>query len=205
MQDNKRRTLQRNDIAMAISKYDQFDFLIDIVPRDEIKPKKETENKAPTMQEVFYVQAPSQQIQTVTVPSLQNPAGQQTIQLQSPNAPSHQNIILQSPNQNVQAGNIIQIGNPNQQFQLLQQVMSPNGEISQIPVQMTQQQLAMLRSQMSGTPLIVQAPQTQIFQTASGQNIAIPLANLGQQIQYINPQTLSQPQQQQQQVKEENH
>ena len=32
-QDNKRRTLQRNDIAMAITKYDQFDFLIDIVPR----------------------------------------------------------------------------------------------------------------------------------------------------------------------------
>lgn len=202
MQDNKRRTLQRNDIAMAISKYDQFDFLIDIVPRDEIKPKKETENKAPTMQEVFYVQAPSQQIQTVTVPSLQNPTGQQTIQLQNASAPTHQNIILQSPSQNV-PGNIIQIGNPNQQFQLLQQVMSPNGEISQIPVQMTQQQLAMLRSQMSGTPLIVQAPQTQIFQTASGQNIAIPLANLGQQIQYINPQatTMSQTQQQ---VKEEN-
>lgn len=35
-EDNKRRTLQRNDIAMAISKYDQFDFLIDIVPRDEL-------------------------------------------------------------------------------------------------------------------------------------------------------------------------
>ncbi|XP_061515216.1 nuclear transcription factor Y subunit gamma [Anopheles gambiae] len=34
---NKRRTLQRSDIAMAITKYDQFDFLIDIVPRDEIK------------------------------------------------------------------------------------------------------------------------------------------------------------------------
>lgn len=31
---------QRNDIAMAISKYDQFDFLIDIVPRDELKPTK---------------------------------------------------------------------------------------------------------------------------------------------------------------------
>ena len=28
--------LQRNDIAMAITKYDQFDFLIDIVPRDSI-------------------------------------------------------------------------------------------------------------------------------------------------------------------------
>ncbi len=37
-EDNKRRTLQRNDIAMAITKYDQFDFLIDIVPRDDIKP-----------------------------------------------------------------------------------------------------------------------------------------------------------------------
>lgn len=39
-EDNKRRTLQRNDIAMAITKYDQFDFLIDIVPRDELKPVK---------------------------------------------------------------------------------------------------------------------------------------------------------------------
>lgn len=32
--------LQRNDIAMAITKFDQFDFLIDIVPRDELKPPK---------------------------------------------------------------------------------------------------------------------------------------------------------------------
>lgn len=60
-EDNKRRTLQvsdkqvvlfcfvsyvgfclqRNDIAMAITKFDQFDFLIDIVPRDDIKPKRE--------------------------------------------------------------------------------------------------------------------------------------------------------------------
>ena len=32
-----RALLQRNDIAMTISKFDQFDFLIDIVPRDEIK------------------------------------------------------------------------------------------------------------------------------------------------------------------------
>uniref|UniRef100_A0A8D8S7S3 Nuclear transcription factor Y subunit gamma n=2 Tax=Cacopsylla melanoneura TaxID=428564 RepID=A0A8D8S7S3_9HEMI len=36
-EDNKRRTLQRNDIAMAITKYDMFDFLIDIVPREEVK------------------------------------------------------------------------------------------------------------------------------------------------------------------------
>jgi len=31
---------QRNDIAMAITKFDQFDFLIDIVPREDIKPVK---------------------------------------------------------------------------------------------------------------------------------------------------------------------
>jgi len=28
---------------MAITKYDQFDFLIDIVPRDELKPAKKEE------------------------------------------------------------------------------------------------------------------------------------------------------------------
>lgn len=37
---NEKICLQRNDIAMAITKYDQFDFLIDIVPRDEIKPAR---------------------------------------------------------------------------------------------------------------------------------------------------------------------
>jgi nuclear transcription factor Y gamma len=39
-EENKRRTLQRSDIAMAITKTDVFDFLIDIVPRDDIKPAK---------------------------------------------------------------------------------------------------------------------------------------------------------------------
>lgn len=31
----KRRTLQRNDISAAITKTDIFDFLVDIVPRDD--------------------------------------------------------------------------------------------------------------------------------------------------------------------------
>ncbi|KAI8968181.1 histone-fold-containing protein [Mycotypha africana] len=34
-EENKRRTLQRSDIATAVSKTDMCDFLIDIVPRDE--------------------------------------------------------------------------------------------------------------------------------------------------------------------------
>lgn len=32
---NKRRTLSRADIAKALAKSDQFDFLIDIVPRED--------------------------------------------------------------------------------------------------------------------------------------------------------------------------
>lgn len=32
---NKRRTLSRSDIAKALSKSDQFDFLIDVVPRED--------------------------------------------------------------------------------------------------------------------------------------------------------------------------
>jgi len=33
---NKRRTLSRADIAKALTKSDHFDFLIDIVPREEV-------------------------------------------------------------------------------------------------------------------------------------------------------------------------
>lgn len=139
-EDNKRRTLQRNDIAMAISKYDQFDFLIDIVPRDEIKPKKETETKTTVQPEVFYV-SPSQSIQTVTVPNMSQ-APTQTIQLQNgmQTTSPQQNIILQSPTQG-QVPNLIQLGNPGQQIQLMQQVVSANGEISQIPVRFVRSRL----------------------------------------------------------------
>lgn len=61
-EDNKRRTLQRNDIAMAISKYDQFDFLIDIVPRDDMKPAKprEESNRSSSSDQVYYFQLAQQ-------------------------------------------------------------------------------------------------------------------------------------------------
>lgn len=36
-EENKRRTLQKNDIAGAITRTDIFDFLVDIVPRDELR------------------------------------------------------------------------------------------------------------------------------------------------------------------------
>lgn len=41
-EENKRRTLQRSDIAAAITKTDMFDFLIDIVPREEFKMGKDS-------------------------------------------------------------------------------------------------------------------------------------------------------------------
>lgn len=39
-EENKRRTLQRSDIASALMKSDMFDFLIDIVPREDASPHK---------------------------------------------------------------------------------------------------------------------------------------------------------------------
>lgn len=39
-EESKRRTLQRSDVATAVSKNDTFDFLIDIVPREDAKQKR---------------------------------------------------------------------------------------------------------------------------------------------------------------------
>ncbi|XP_010923870.1 nuclear transcription factor Y subunit C-3 [Elaeis guineensis] len=36
-EDNKRRTLHKNDIAGAITRTDVFDFLVDVVPREDLK------------------------------------------------------------------------------------------------------------------------------------------------------------------------
>ncbi|KXT01459.1 hypothetical protein AC578_9524 [Pseudocercospora eumusae] len=48
-EENKRRTLQRSDIASALAKSDMFDFLIDIVPREDATPshKRRPEYNAP--------------------------------------------------------------------------------------------------------------------------------------------------------------
>ncbi|KAL1608351.1 Transcriptional activator hap5 [Paraconiothyrium brasiliense] len=47
-EENKRRTLQRSDIASALSKSDMFDFLIDIVPREEALPHKRSGGQSST-------------------------------------------------------------------------------------------------------------------------------------------------------------
>lgn len=47
-EEHKRRTLQKSDIAAALTKSDMFDFLIDVVPREEEKPKKSYSTQART-------------------------------------------------------------------------------------------------------------------------------------------------------------
>lgn len=44
-EENKRRTLQRSDIATALQKSDVFDFLIDLVPREEAQPRRPSNNQ----------------------------------------------------------------------------------------------------------------------------------------------------------------
>merc|ERR1719259_241667 len=108
-EDNKRRTLQRNDIAMAITKYDQFDFLIDIVPREEIKPNRVKEEPRPggLPTDQHYLQL-AQHYQTMlqgsTSPSAQQPTIQivhapQTQQVQSSAAPAQQTQAAQQQQQ----------------------------------------------------------------------------------------------------------
>jgi nuclear transcription factor Y gamma len=46
-EENKRRTLQRSDIASALAKSDMFDFLIDIVPREEAASHAKRTNAQP--------------------------------------------------------------------------------------------------------------------------------------------------------------
>jgi len=128
-EDNKRRTLQRNDIAMAITKYDQFDFLIDIVPRDELKPAKRPENEGLRS--------------GVTTTAAVHP---DQVQYYFQLAQQHQAALQQQgPQQAAQQIQILQTGGsaPGQQFTVspqLVQVQVPTGTTNQTADGQTQQQ-----------------------------------------------------------------
>ncbi|KAG0272896.1 hypothetical protein BGZ95_011301 [Linnemannia exigua] len=73
-EENKRRTLQRSDVANAVSRSDQFDFLIDIVPREE--PAKPTSKKSSTREDVApEAEAYDDQQQQTYAQYYQQPAG----------------------------------------------------------------------------------------------------------------------------------
>ena len=173
-EDNKRRTLQRNDIAMAITKYDQFDFLIDIVPRDEVAMKPTTTNAKPQNanemtpqvgtgavrmapdQVSYYFQV--QQGANTTTAQQQQQQAQQTITTTTAAAPAvtvQPQVIQLQPQQMVNS-----LAPPPGGIQIVQQIVAPNGEIQQIPIQLTSQQLQMIRTQMTGggqqQPLVIQ-------------------------------------------------
>lgn len=199
-EDNKRRTLQRNDIAMAITKYDQFDFLIDIVPRDDIKPvttKREDSSVRMVPDQVSYyfqlAQQHQQALQTSTAPSQHTPqqqAPQQVVQagasggVQTITVPSQQStqpqVIQLQPQQ------MTSVAPPLGGIQIVQQIVGPSGEIQQIPIQLNQQQLQMIRAQMIGgdsQPIVIQtAPiQAQVASSPPQQQQAIQLQG-GQQV-----------------------
>jgi len=185
-EDNKRRTLQRNDIAMAIAKYDQFDFLIDIVPREDIKPQAASTSAntgsaasprkpqdTADQQVTYYL--PSNQ----PAPSTSGTAGPSGASVQQQQQAQPQVIQLQ-PQQMVNT-----MAPPPGGIQIVQQVVGENGQIQQIPIQLTSQQLQMIRSQMMGggqqQPLVIHCPvQSQ------------PVAGSGQ----VDPNVQQDPQQQ---------
>ncbi|OLN81511.1 Transcriptional activator HAP5 [Colletotrichum chlorophyti] len=73
-EENKRRTLQRSDIASALAKSDMFDFLIDIVPREEASShaKRTAGQAAPAAQGVQAQAAPQMPGQHGSIPQAGN-------------------------------------------------------------------------------------------------------------------------------------
>ncbi|XP_016540741.1 nuclear transcription factor Y subunit C-9 isoform X2 [Capsicum annuum] len=76
-EENKRRTLQKNDIAAAITRTDIFDFLVDIVPREDLKdevlasiPRGTLPVGGPTEGLPFYYGMPPQSAPPMGAPGL---------------------------------------------------------------------------------------------------------------------------------------
>ncbi|KAK7100827.1 nuclear transcription factor Y subunit gamma-like [Littorina saxatilis] len=147
-EDNKRRTLQRNDIAMAISKFDQFDFLIDIVPRDELKPAKRQEETVRASSSLpdqiqYYLQLAQQQQQQqnqqqpqVAAAQVQQAISQAGVQVQQPAVQVQQPVQVQQqmvaqPTQSLQQ--VVTQAAPVQQQTATMQL--PGGQIIQQPIQ----------------------------------------------------------------------
>ncbi|CAH1773182.1 unnamed protein product [Owenia fusiformis] len=177
-EDNKRRTLQRNDIAMAITKYDQFDFLIDIVPRDEIKQTKRPEDtqsaKTSMMpdQVQYYFQLAQQHQQALQQQNQQQQQQQQQQQTQvtaaTTTTPTVNQVQLQGSEQQqiqviqgtgtgeqpqiqiIQGGQQAGAAQVQQVPQVIQQIVTPSGEVQSVPIQLTPAQLQAIQLQMSG-------------------------------------------------------
>ncbi|KAG7237829.1 hypothetical protein INR49_031842 [Caranx melampygus] len=178
-EDNKRRTLQRNDIAMAITKFDQFDFLIDIVPRDDLKPLNDRPADCGIDQydacngayeEMRQSVAPAEPVQYYFTLA-QQPGAVQVQGTQQAQQPGAQTATT------IQPGQII-IAQP-QQGQMLQGA--------------TMQQLQQVQVQSQGTPItsapvamqVGEGQQVQIVQAAAAQGQAQTAQAQGQTMQVM--------------------
>ncbi|NXP23569.1 NFYC factor, partial [Scytalopus superciliaris] len=208
-EDNKRRTLQRNDIAMAITKFDQFDFLIDIVPRDELKP--------PKRQPQLLCSWPGVQ----TFPSWWSQPGQAAVGCRGQAGGvwglfpawlgAHPCFLSQSTPVTMQVGEGQQVqivqaqpqgqgqqaqSGTGQTMQVMQQIITNTGEIQQIPVQLNAGQLQYIRlaQPVSGTQVVQGQIQTL---AANAQQITQTEVQQGQQqfSQFTDGQQLYQIQQ----------
>ncbi|XP_045913749.1 nuclear transcription factor Y subunit gamma isoform X3 [Micropterus dolomieu] len=189
-EDNKRRTLQRNDIAMAITKFDQFDFLIDIVPRDDLKPPKRQEEMRQSV-------APAEPVQYYFTLA-QQPGAVQVQGAQQAQQPGAQTATTIQPGQIIiaqpQQGQMLQ-GATMQQLQQVQ-VQSQGTPITSAPVAMQVsegQQVQIVQAQGQAQAAQAQGQTMQVMQqiiTNTGEIQQIPVQLNTGQLQYIR---LAQP------------
>ncbi|NXO44951.1 NFYC factor, partial [Locustella ochotensis] len=170
-EDNKRRTLQRNDIAMAITKFDQFDFLIDIVPRDELKPPKRQVRDQITE---FFFGLSSACHEPWVWDRLNPPQSWHLMAFPPPGSLSlffFLCVCVQTTPVTMQVGEGQQVqivqaqpqgqsqqaqSGTGQTMQVMQQIITNTGEIQQIPVQLNAGQLQYIRlaQPVSGTQVV---------------------------------------------------
>lgn len=124
-EENKRRTLQKSDIAAALTKSDMFDFLIDVVPREEEKPKKASYSQSRSESYIGSTLPP--QADMTTVPKLED--NKDLLKQEDSNDDSsHQDFLqLQIMQQQLLQQQMMQPQQQSQQSQLqqLQQLQPP--------------------------------------------------------------------------------
>ncbi|XP_074642829.1 nuclear transcription factor Y subunit gamma-like isoform X2 [Tubulanus polymorphus] len=214
-EDNKRRTLQRNDIAMAITKFDQFDFLIDIVPRDDIKPAKRAEDtqRAGVLpdQVQYYFQIAQQHQAALQQQNTTQSTTTQQVQVQNQQVvqqPFQIQIGGQTQTVTVNNGNgettgtpqVIQIQAPAvQQQQHQQQQQQQQQSVQQQSTAQVFQQIVTPNGELQNIPIQLNASQLQSIQLqmqgrGTNQPIVIQTAAQQGQIQQTTDQTFTQMQ-----------
>ncbi|VDP14803.1 unnamed protein product [Onchocerca flexuosa] len=126
-EDNKRKTLQKSDISQAVARNDMFDFLIDIVPREDPRWPSQTNSRQEHSEEAQSVIADANNVTST------NGNVQYVLQVGSSDGALATGSVVQA----TQIGQPIQlpIGTGNQPIQLIA-LNLPEGNIQQFQVQL---------------------------------------------------------------------